>query len=184
MKLGGQKRLFEDFFKHRSLLIMKYSSGDLTKREFLQKNFDYFILKNAKPYIKIDSYEKGMYNYQYYNVMAKYYRALAKEVKGTKKHSRYYNYYLNLANNYYEEKDESMLAILKFQQFKNMQAYFIECESKALRNLLYEIVLKDKNEAIFHSKSQGILNILKENRVFEDVMKTSLIDTYINERYY
>lgn len=184
MKLARKKGLFEDFFEHRSFLIMQYSCGDLTKREFLQKNFDYFILKNAKPYIKIDSYEKGMYNYQYYNVMAKYYRALAMEVRGTKKHQRYYNYYLNLCNKYYYEKDRSMLAILKFQEFQNMEAYYIRCESKALRNILYEIVLKDKKEAVFHSKAQWILNILKEERVFSNGMKTSVIDTYINERYY
>ena len=64
---------------------MQYTNGDLSKREFLEKNFDYFQMRNARPYIKVDSYEKGMYNYQYYNVMAKYYRALSKDVRNTKK---------------------------------------------------------------------------------------------------
>lgn len=163
---------------------MQYTNGDLSKREFLQKNFDYFAIRNAKPYIKVDSYEKGMYNYQYYNVMAKYYRFLSKDVKNTKKHSKYYNYYLNLTNKYYDLKDESVLDILYIQDFKNVRAYFINCESKSLRNELYEIVLEDKKEAIFHSKAPWLLEILKKESVFEDEMKTSIIDHYINEKYY
>lgn len=163
---------------------MQYTNGDLTKREFLQKNFDYFALRNAKPYIKVDSYEKGMYNYQYYNVMAKYYRALAIDVRNTKKHTRYYGYYLNLTNKYYHLKDTSVLSILKLQNFENTVSYYVKCESKALRNELYEIVLEDKKEAIFHSKAPWLLNILKNENIFEDKMKTSIIDQYINEKYY
>ena len=83
-------------------------------------------MRNAKPYIKVDSYEKGMYNYQYYNVMAKYYRALSKDVRNTKKHSKYYNYYLNLTNKYYELKDKSVLNILRIQDFRNTKAYYIK----------------------------------------------------------
>ena len=163
---------------------MQYSNGDLNKREFLQKNFDYFALRNARPYIKVDSYEKGMYNYQYYNVMAKYYRTLAIDVKNTKKHMRDYGYYLNLTNKYYHLKDRSVLSILKLQNFENTSSYYIKCESKALRNELYEIVLEDKKEAIFHSKAPWLLKILKNENIFEDEMKTSIIDHYINERYY
>lgn len=178
-----RRGLFEDFFEHRSFLIMQYTNGDLSKREFLNKNFEYFVCNNAKPYIKIDSYEKGMYNYQYYNVMAKYYRMLSKEVRNTKKHNRYYNYYLNLVKNYYHKKDESVLNILKICNFENVDAYFIKCDSKALKNELYEIVLYDKKEAIFHSKSKWLLEILQREKIFCPEMKRSIIDEYINERY-
>ena len=47
-----------------------------------------------------------------------------------------------------------------------------------------EIVLEDKKEAIFHSKAPWLLKILKNENIFEDEMKTSIIDHYINERYY
>ena len=184
MEYKRKKGVFEDFFEHRSFLIMQYTNGNLTKREFLQKNFDYFALRNARPYIKVDSYEKGMYNYQYYNVMAKYYRALSKDVRNTKKHSKYYNYYLNLTNKYYHLKDKSVLSILKIQDFRNTKAYFIKCQSKTLRNELYEIVLEDKKEAIFHSKAQWLLKVLQEENIFDEGMKTSIIDHYINEKYY
>ncbi|MBP2025240.1 DUF6648 family protein [Peptoniphilus stercorisuis] len=183
MGLIKKKDSFEDFMRHRSFLIEKYSNGDISKRDFLQYNYDYFVSVNARPYIKIDSYEKGMYNYQYYNGLAKYYRMLAKEVRNTKKHSKYYNYYLNLGNKYYDNKDESALDILKFQKFENIECYFISCDSKALEDSLYEIVLKDKKEAIFHSKSEELLDILKQKQLFYPEKRESLISEYINERY-
>lgn len=178
-----KKDKFEDFFERRSFLIMQYSNGNITKREFLQYNYDYFLEKHATPFIKIDTYEKGMYNYQYYNGLAKYYKMLAKDVKNTKKHSKYYNYYLNLSNKYYNEKDITVLEILKLVKFQHLSSYYIECESKKLENILYEIVLEDKKEAIFHSKAIWLLNILKDENVFIDVKKTSLIENYINEKY-
>ncbi|MBL7575029.1 hypothetical protein SAMN00017477_0551 [Peptoniphilus asaccharolyticus DSM 20463] len=178
-----KKNKFEDFFERRSFLIMQYSNGDISKKEFLQYNYEYFAGENARPFIKIDSYEKGMYNYQYYNGMAKYYRMLAREVKNTKKHSRYYNYYLNLGNKYYHEKDETAFKILKLQNFENVSSYYIKCESKSLKHILYEIVLEDKKEAIFHSKAIWLLDILKNEKVFEEVEKSSLIEEYINEKY-
>lgn len=162
---------------------MQYANGDITKREFLEYNYEYFSSGNARPFLKIDSYEKGMYNYQYYNGMAKYYRMLAKEVKNTKKHSKYYNYYLNLGNKYYHMKDETVLSILRLQNFENVNSYFIKCDSQALNNLLYEIVLEDKKEAIFHSKAEWLLNILKKEKIFREGIRASLIEEYINERY-
>ena len=183
MRYINKKDFFNDFFGHRSYLIMRYSNGHITKKEFLKYNYDYFVSVNVKPFIKIDSYEKGMYNYQYYNGFAKYYRMLANEVRNTKKHSKYYNYYLNLSNKYYTEKDKSILDILKLQNFKNSECYYINCKSNRLNNLLYEIVLKDKKEAIFHSKAIWLKDILFKNNIFNDSIKTSLIEDYINERY-
>lgn len=178
-----KKGLFDRFFERRSYLIMQYTNGDISKREFLVSNYNYFISENVKPFIKVDSYEKGMYNYQYYNGMAKYYRMLAKEVRYSNKHNKYYNYYLNLGNKYYHQKDNSILSILKIQNFSNVDSYFIKCDSDKLENNLYEIVLGDKKEAIFHSMSKWLLDILKENHVFCDKKRKSLIDEYINERY-
>lgn len=183
MNLSHRKGLFEDFFERRSFLIMQYNSGDITKREFLEYNYEYLISTNAKPFIKVDSYEKGMYNYQYYNSMAKYYRMLAKEVKYTDKRSRYYNYYLNMGNKYYHEKDQSILELARVLNFENIICYFIKCDSEALKNTLYEIVFTEKKEAIFHSKAIWLLNIFKENNCFIDGTQNSLIDEYINERY-
>ncbi|WP_390904742.1 DUF6648 family protein [Peptoniphilus equinus] len=162
---------------------MQYTNGDISKREFLEHNFNYFQNENATPYLKIDSYEKGMYNYQYYNGMAKFYRMLAKDVRHTKKHARYYNYYLNLSNKYYHYKDETALTLLRLQNFENVSCYYIKCDSSRLNHQLYEIVLNDKKEAIFHSKAPWLLNILRTENVFYEGIQHSLIEEYINERY-
>lgn len=177
------KGIFDTFFDNRSSLIIQYDNGDISKKEFLEYNFDFVQEMNIKPFSKIDSYEKGMYNYQYYNVLAKYYNMLAKDIRRSGKHEKYYNYYRNIGNNYYHEKDRATLQLLKFLKFKNMEAYFIQMDSKFLEDKLYEIVLLDYKEAIFHSKSPWLLRILKEEGVFIDEKKKSLIDDYINERY-
>ena len=56
-------------------------------------------------------------------------------------------------------------------------------ESRNLKNKLYEIVLLDYKEAIFHSKALWLLDILREEGVFIEEKKMSLIDGYINEKY-
>lgn len=175
--------MFETFFDNRSSLILQFSSGDLTKREFLEENYQLVRKSNIKPFLKVDSYEKGMYNYQHYNVLAKYYNMLAKEIKNTKKHQKYYNYYLNKGNNYYHEKDRAALSLLRFLEFKGVEAYFVKVESRLLKDKLYEIVLLEYEEAIFHSKAIWLLDILKEEGVFIAEKKKSLIDGYINEKY-
>jgi hypothetical protein len=108
---------------------------------------------------------------------------LAKEIKNTKKHQKYYVYYLNKGNNYYHEKDKAALDLLRFLEFKGIEAYYVKVKSRVLKDKLYEIVLLDYKEAIFHSKAQWLLDILKDEGVFIDGKKTSLIDGYINAKY-
>lgn len=184
MKINRKtSRTFEKFFQRRSSLICQFSEGEINKRQFLEYNHDLVRRTHMKPFLRIDSYEMGMYNYQYYNVLAKYYNMLANEVKNTRRHSRYYNYYYNKSNNYYHEKDKATLNLLEFLEFKGVEAYFINVNSKNLRDELYEIVLVDYEEAIFHSKSLGLLDTLIKKNVFQKGLKDSLIDGYINEKY-
>ncbi len=174
---------FETFFDNRSAIIVQFENGDITKKQFLEYNYDLVMKMNLKPFLRIDNYEMGMYNYQYYNVLAKYFNMLAKEVKNTRKHQKYYNYYLNKGNNYYHEKDKAALGLLKYLEFKGVEAYYINVNSKLLRDKLYEIVLLDYKEAIFHSKAIWLLDILKKEGIFIEEKKISLIDEYINETY-
>lgn len=174
---------FETFFHRRSSLIVEFERGNITKRQFLEYNYDLVMRMNFKPFLRIDSYEMGMFNYQYYNVLAKYFTMLAKEVKNTRKHQKYYNYYLNKGNNYYHEKDKATLNLLKFLEFEDIEAYFVSLNSKSLDDKLFEIVLLNYKEAIFHSKAIWLLDILKEEGIFIEEKKLSLIDGYINETY-
>ena len=175
--------IFETFFKRRSYLIKELENGNITKKQFLEHNYNLVRRANMRPFLRIDNYEMGMYNYQYYNVLAKYYKMLAKESKNSKRSSRNYKDYINKGNNYYNEKDKATLGLLEFLEFKNMEAYYIDMNSRSLKGELFEIVLLDHEEAIFHSKSKKILDILKENKVFDNRLRKSKIDEYINETY-
>lgn len=178
-----RESIFDKFFKHRDSLIIQYKNGDITKREFLEGNFDFVQKIKLKPFSKVDSFEKGIYNYQYYNVLAKYYNMLASDIKDDPNFSKQYKSCRYKANYNYNEKDKATLQLLRFLKFKNVEAYFIKVESTYLKDKLYEIVLKDFEYAIFHSKSKWLLRILREEGVFKEGKKRSLIDEYINEKY-
>lgn len=175
--------IFETFFENRSTLIIQFREGEITKKQFLEQNYDLVRKMNLRPFLRIDSYEMGMYNYQYYNVLAKYFTMLANDVKDTRKHQRYYSYYLNKGNNYYHVKDKAALDLLEFLEYEGIEAYFINMQSKSLNGKLFEIVLVNYKEAVFHSKSTVLLGHLKKNGVFEEGQKKSIIDAYINETY-
>ncbi|SHH65845.1 hypothetical protein SAMN02745135_01561 [Caloranaerobacter azorensis DSM 13643] len=178
-----RESLFDKFFNHRDALIIQYINGDITKREFLKLNFEYIQKMNVKPFSRIDSFEKGMYNYQYYNMLAKYYYMTAMDIKKKNKHFDYYRACIDEANYYYNLKDRATLKLLRFLKFKNVEAYFIKVQSRFLKDKLYEIDLKDYENAILHSKSPWLLKILKDEGVFFEGVRKSLIDSYINEKY-
>ena len=175
--------IFDRFFNRRSELIIQLANGELSKKEFLEYNYDLVRRANMSPFLRIDNYEMGMYNYQYYNVLAKYFNMLAGEAKDMGKNHRQINDYANRSNNYYNEKDKATVSLLEYLDFKGIDAYYIEMESKSLNGKLYEIVLLDYDKAIFHSKSEWLLDILKEKGVFKNKKKRSIIDNYINETY-
>jgi len=173
------KTIFDDFFEHRDMLIIQHMNGDINKKEYLDLNYKYMLEKNIKPFQRIDSFEKGMYNYQYYNMMAKYHMMLAQEIKDRGNYSKY----LSDADYYYNEKDKTSFRLLRFLHYENVEAYFIKMESTNLEGKLYEIVLNDFEYAVLHSKSLWLLEVLKKESVFSDKRKTSVIDYYVNSKY-
>lgn len=183
INVNNRRDMFGDFFRKRSLIIEKLSKGEINKKQFMEDNYNLVRRSSIIPFLKIDTYEKGMYNYQYYNVLAKYYNMLAHEAKDIRKNQKYYQDYLNKSNNFYHEKDRMTLEILKYLKFKGVEAYYIEMESKRLSGELFEIALLDYEEAIFHSKAKWLLDVLQEEGVFLNNERKSVIDHYINERY-
>lgn len=171
----------DSFLDERTSLITKYSEGDMSKKEFLEGNFDFLKELGVKPFKKIDSFEKGMYNYQYYNVMAKYYNMKALDARDN--HSNKYNHYRDMRNRYYHEKDKSTMDFLEYLDFEDMEAYYVEMESDFLDDQIFEIVLLNYEKAIFHSKSYWLLKKLRDKDVFVRGKKKSIIDEYINEKY-
>jgi hypothetical protein len=72
--------------------------------------------------------------------------------------------------------------VLRLIDFKGVSAYFIAVRSRYLRGRLFEIVLEDYG-MILHSASEVILNKLREENVFTEGTRTSVIDYYVNQRY-
>ena len=189
---------FERFLQHRQSLLYQYKMGDLTKNEFIEENFYTIERLGIEPFKKIDNIKKAIYNYQYYNVLAKFYYRQAKDFPiGSKQR----NSYLDQSNGYYYEKDLVTMTLLKLLDFKNVDAYFVNVKSKKLQNKLFEIVISDPDvlydintlsvpfggmeadDLILHSKNARILGMLREAGVFCDKKMTSLTDSYINQKY-
>ena len=171
---------FEQFLKNRESLIYQYKKGDLTKDEFIEANFRCVHGLGIKPFLKIDSVKKAIFNYQYYNVLAKYYQKMAHE-PGLDREQRGEN--LDLAGHYYHKKDKVTEKLLKLLDFTGIEAYFIEVRSPNLKKKLYEIVLKDYDNLILHSKNETILNMLIEENAFSPGTRKSLVDNYVNQKY-
>lgn len=166
------------YFRYRQSLIDQYIKGDLTKSEYLEENLNAVLSLNIKPFKNIDTPEKGLFNYQYYN-------ALAKEAKMTSKlylNKEIENSYNEKSDYYYSRKDKATLKVLEIIDFKNVEAYFIKVNSKYLKGKLFEIILNDYN-MILHSANESLLKRLKDENVFNNSVKMSLIDEYINQKY-
>ena len=167
----------EKYFLYRQGLINQYVKGDMTKAEYLERNLDAVLSLNIKPFQNIDSVDKGLFNYQYYNAMAKHtrLRQSGEDYEIRKEIQEQVDYY-------YQKKDKATLMVLKLMDFQNISAYFIHCRSKQLKGKLFEIII-NRYEMILHSQSPVILNRLREERVFMEETRTSLIDGYINQKY-
>ncbi|ABN51325.1 MAG TPA: hypothetical protein DEF39_05470 [Hungateiclostridium thermocellum] len=171
---------FEQFLKNRESLIEQYAKGDLTKEEFIEANYRCINSLDIKPFQKIDNVKKAIYNYQYYNVLAKYYQKKAHDL--SRNHEARSDF-LEQSNYYYSKKDEVTAKLLRLLDFKGIEAYFVKVKSKNLRKKLFEIVLLDYDNIILHSKSEAILNMLMKENVFINEVRNSLVDSYINQKY-
>lgn len=169
----------ERYFRYRQGLIDQYIKGDMNKREYLTQNLEAVLSLNIKPFKNIDTVDKGLFNYQYYNAFAKEAKITAKSFKDNKEIE--YEY-LEKSNYYYSKKDKATLKVLELLNYKNIRAYFIKVNSKELKGRLFEIVIENYN-MILHSANDIILNKLREEFIFEEVTKKSLIDYYINQKY-
>jgi len=178
-----RKTTFDQFFEEREALIYQFTKGDISKREFIEEHY-YFIMRlNLKPFKRIDSFEKGLYNYQYFNAIAKYNKLRSKDKKLIEKHPELVKELLEKVKEAYHRKDESVTRLLRFLDYQNVESYYIKSKSEFLDNKLFEIVLNDYEGVIFHSISRGLLEELKREGVFCEIRKKSKIDEYVNKKY-
>ena len=167
----------QKYFNYRQALIDQYIKGDMTKREYLQRNLDAVLSLGIKPFKHIDNIDKGLFNYQYYNALAKDASMAARSVDS--ENALIYN---EKCSYYYSKKDKATMKILELAEFKDVEAYIIRVRSKELKNKLFEIILENKN-MVLHSMNPAILNKVKEEGVFTEGTRKSVIDGYINHRY-
>jgi hypothetical protein len=170
--------VLQRYFKHRQSIIDQYVKGDMTKREYLAASLDAVMGLNIAPFKNIDTVEKGLFNYQYYN-------AMAKQAKGRSYRMDDYELkreQLDETDYYYQKKDSATSRVLTLLDYNDVHAYYIKVNSKALDGKLFEIVI-EPYEMILHSANEGIRNKLAEAGVFNDTVKKSLIDGYINQKY-
>jgi len=170
--------VIQKYFRHRQNLIDQYVRGDMTKAEYLEENFNAILALNIPPFRKIDSLDKGLYNYQYFNAMAKDARTIGYDYDDYElKRER-----LDESNECYAQKDQATLAVLKLLEYRNVQAYFVATRSKFLKGKLFEIVIEDY-KMILHSTNAYMLKRLREEGAFTEGVRKSLIDGYINQEY-
>jgi hypothetical protein len=179
MEVRQTMNAIQKYFKYRQNLIDQYMKGDMSKREYLKKNYNAVVYGNIGPFSNMDTVEKALFNYQYYN-------ALAKEQKSIST-SRDMDYelkrdFLEQSNYYYKKKDRATHAVLRMLDYRGTEAYFVKVRSKYLKGKLFEIVIED-TDIILHSTSPFILNSLREEGVFSEESRKSLIDEYVNHRY-
>lgn len=172
---------FEQFLLNRQILIKHYNKGDLSKSEFIEMNYNAVQSLDIKPFQKIDNVKKGIYNYQYYNVLAKYYQKKAHDLP--KNHPAREDYF-STSEGYYEKKDHSTLKLLRFLDFRDVEAYFVRVNSPNLKRKLIEIVINDYDHLILHTTSEVILNSLIRENVFSNETRDSVVDNYINKKYW
>ena len=156
----------QKYFKYRQGLIDQYVKGDMSKREYLSRNLDAVLALRDKPFNIVDSLEKGLFNYQYFN-------ALAKECKNTDPAKTDY---------FYSKKDKATLSVLRILDFQGVEAYFIRVRSPQLKGRLFEIIIREY-QMILHSASSLILDKLRNENVFREETRQSVIDGYINQKY-
>ncbi|MGM0378654.1 MAG: DUF6648 family protein [Bacillota bacterium] len=165
----------------RNELINELEKEKINKFEFIKKNYEYVSKLDIKPYENIQTVKKGLLSYQYFNSVAKYLFTKAFELE-LKDPEKAYNLKQKGFDNY-NYKNNVIKDVLKIIKYKNVEAFFINMDSKALDGELFEIILKDYDKAIFHTKDKLILNRLKKNEVFLNKKQNSVISSYINQKY-
>lgn len=179
-----EKTVFDKFSENRESLIHQFKKGDISKKEFIEEHYFFIQRLNLKPFkYGIDSFEKGLYNYQYYNMLAKYSYMKAKDVKLQRKHPKMVGKFLEETQYFYRQKNRATLKTLEYLEFKNMEAYYIKAKSPMLDNKLVEIILGDYEGIVLHSVSKSLVERLRDEGVFTEIKKRSIIDKYINEKY-
>jgi len=152
--------------------------GDMTKSEYLERNFDAVLGLRRETFKYLDNIDKCLFNYQFYNAHAKEAKMQASAAGNPKVKAQC----LKEADYYYAKKDAATLKALELLDYEAVSAYFIKVRSKHMKYRLFEIKIDEPN-TILHSMNEDILRRLKNEGVFADETRVSQADMYINQKY-
>ncbi|SFH56904.1 hypothetical protein SAMN05192551_101565 [Tindallia magadiensis] len=177
------ENIFEKFFAQRESLIFQYKKGDLNKREYIEESHAYLVNQDVKPFKNVDAFEKAVFNYQYYNIMAKYFHMKSETLKTSAKHPELAKQYSEKRDKHYHLKDKMTLRAVELKDYYDLEAYYIKVSSVQLKKVLYEIIFHEHPDVVFHSKSRWLRERLEREGVFSNTTKRSVIEQYVNEKY-
>lgn len=180
MNENEKLKSFEAFRKETIDLL---EESKLDKESFLDKNLNYINKLDLKPFSRIDTINQALYNYQYYNLMAKKVNVEANKISGNDKKKKNYLRLINQRENYYNLKDIASCRMLELIDYENVESYFIDLRSKRLKGVIFEINIKSIDKLILHSKSKILLKKLRDQGVFDENIRPSMIDSYVNKSY-
>ena len=126
--------LLRIFVVRRTALIEELMEGKLNKRSFLDANYE--LTKRMRPFVYPNSPEECLYNYHYYNALAKVEKTRARFSSRT----RFVKRFEDTARNYYCEKDKATKRMLDFFAADKVRAYPIQTSSQSLDGKLIEIL--------------------------------------------
>ncbi|MFO3716271.1 DUF6648 family protein [Anaerococcus cruorum] len=180
MNENEKLKLFETFRKE-SIDLLEESKVD--KETFLATNLAFLEKLNLKPFTNIKSISQALYNYHYYNLLAKKSNLDAQKIIHNTKKKKQYVKNINQRENYYYLKDMATLRLLELLNYEDIESYYIILKSTRLKGEIFEIHVKSLDQAILHSKSKVILQNLRDHDVFIEEERQSLIDSYVNKTY-
>lgn len=175
-----EKHKLDKFIYLRNKYIDMLENKDITKYEFNHLNNQIFQNINLRPFTVLDSFEKALYNYNYYNSRAKICLEECNKYKNLGNHRKAKIADNNKINNYYH-KDNSIISMLGFENQSDVKAYYVHMNSKNLAEQIFEIHFEKRDRVILHTKNKTIKDLLLKNNCFMNEVKESLISEYINK---
>ena len=182
MKDQFKKEIIKQFMENRDRLIDQLETKEIGKNQFIEQNDIFFEKLLIEPSTDpLESFEEGMFNYQYYNTKAKGAKKLAFELKYKDPFKA--KDLRDETNRFYKLKEIETRKLMKFVEYKGIRAYYIKSDSQSLNGELYEIVFDDYYRVILHSMDKSIKKLLMDKKIFDKRIRKSIIDAYINSLY-
>jgi len=170
------------FFQQRNRLIDALEVGTLDKTSFLEAQYESVFSSGLKPGNgAIRSIREGLFNYQYFNTLAKWERVQSRlyefrDETRSRDHRRQ-------MDRYYDRKDRETRKLVEFCGADRLEAFYIQLPTKRLEGILLEIILLDEPRAILHTADEGIRNFLEREGIVRTGIFPSVIDSYVKENY-